>query len=149
MYYSNNYSSTNAVRSILFKGERTLSKPKKVGSSDQVILQSCQLGVLDFCFVRSVFSSILVSWQQRIKTDLLQLRQAVFITHAVNSRLPWWLRWLRICLQCGRPGLNPWVGKIPWKRTWQRTPVFLPGESRRTEEPGRLYSLGSQRVEHN
>ena len=23
----------------------------------------------------------------------------------------------------------PWVGKIPWKRAWQLTPVFLPGES--------------------
>ena len=23
----------------------------------------------------------------------------------------------------------PWVRKIPWKRTWQPTPVFLPGES--------------------
>ena len=22
-----------------------------------------------------------------------------------------------------------WVGKIPWKREWQPTPVFLPGES--------------------
>ena len=28
-----------------------------------------------------------------------------------------------------RPGLNPWVGKIPWRRAWQPTPVFLPGES--------------------
>ena len=28
-------------------------------------------------------------------------------------RLPWWLRWWRVCLQCGRPGFNPWVGKIP------------------------------------
>ena len=24
---------------------------------------------------------------------------------------------------------NPWVGKIPWKREWQPTPVFLPGKS--------------------
>ena len=32
-------------------------------------------------------------------------------------------------LQCMRPGLNPWVGKIPWRRAWQPTPVFLPGES--------------------
>ena len=24
---------------------------------------------------------------------------------------------------------NPWVGKIPWSRAWQPTPVFLPGES--------------------
>jgi len=30
---------------------------------------------------------------------------------------------------CGRPGFNPWVGKIPWRRKWQPTPVFLPGES--------------------
>ena len=22
-----------------------------------------------------------------------------------------------------------WVGKLPWRRTWQLTPVFLPGES--------------------
>ena len=36
---------------------------------------------------------------------------------------------VRICLQCRRPGLNPWVGKIPWKRKWQLTPIFLPRES--------------------
>ena len=29
---------------------------------------------------------------------------------------------------------NPWVGKIPWRMAWQPTPVFLPGESPRTEE---------------
>ena len=23
---------------------------------------------------------------------------------------------------------DPWVGKIPWRREWQPTPVFLPGE---------------------
>ena len=30
--------------------------------------------------------------------------------------------------QCRRPELDPWVGKIPWRRAWQHTPVFLPGE---------------------
>ena len=34
--------------------------------------------------------------------------------------------------------------KIPWRRAWQPTPVFLPGESPRTEEPGRLQSTGLQ-----
>ena len=43
--------------------------------------------------------------------------------------LPWWLRWQRICLQCGRPRFNPWVGKIPWRGKWQPTPVLLPGKS--------------------
>ena len=27
-----------------------------------------------------------------------------------------------------RPGLDPWFGKIPWRREWQPIPVFLPGE---------------------
>ena len=35
---------------------------------------------------------------------------------------------------------SPWVGKIPWRRAWQPTPVFLPGESPWTEEPSRLHS---------
>ena len=38
-----------------------------------------------------------------------------------------------------------WVGKIPRRRTWQLTPVFLPGEPK-TEEPSGLPSMGSQRV---
>ena len=28
-----------------------------------------------------------------------------------------------------RRGFNPWVGKMPWRRAWQPTPGFLPGES--------------------
>jgi len=35
-------------------------------------------------------------------------------------------------LQCRnhrRCGFDPWAGKIPWRRAWQPTPVFLPGES--------------------
>ena len=28
-----------------------------------------------------------------------------------------------------RPGFDPWVRKIPWRRAWQPTPAFLPGES--------------------
>ena len=31
--------------------------------------------------------------------------------------------------QCRRHRFNPWVRKIPWRRAWQPTPVFLPGES--------------------
>ena len=36
-------------------------------------------------------------------------------------------------LQCRRPGFNPCVGKIPWRRARQPTPLFLPGESPWTE----------------
>ena len=37
---------------------------------------------------------------------------------------------VKVCLQRERPGFNPWVGKIPWRRKWQPTRVFLPGESK-------------------
>ena len=52
----------------------------------------------------------------------------IFILHSVDFGLPWWLSWWRICLQCGRPGLDPWVGKIPWRRERLPTPVFWSGE---------------------
>ena len=39
--------------------------------------------------------------------------------------------------------------EIPLRRAWQPIPVFLPGESPRTEEPGRLQSMGSQNVRHD
>ena len=43
--------------------------------------------------------------------------------------LPSQLSQLRNCLQCRRPRFYSWVRKIPWRRAWQPTPVFLPGES--------------------
>ena len=61
-------------------------------------------------------------------------------THSSILGLPWWLRryltWVRY-----------WVGKIPWRRAWQSTPVFLPGESPWTEEEfGRVQYMASQRI---
>ena len=55
------------------------------------------------------------------------------------------------CRRHKRRRFNPWVGKIRWSRKWLPTPwlptpVFLLGESHRREEPGRLQSMGSQRV---
>ena len=40
-----------------------------------------------------------------------------------------------------RRAFSPWVRKIPWRRAWQPTPVFLPGKSPWTEEPGGLQSM--------
>ena len=33
------------------------------------------------------------------------------------------------CMRQKRCGFNPWVSKIPWRRTWPPSPVLLPGES--------------------
>ena len=44
---------------------------------------------------------------------------------------------------------DPWLGKIPRRRAWQPTPVFLPGEFSWTEKPGGLQSMGPQKVRPN
>ena len=36
----------------------------------------------------------------------------------------------------------PGSWKIPWRREWQPSPVFLPGKSPWIEEPGGLQSIG-------
>jgi len=41
---------------------------------------------------------------------------------------PWWLSGKEPACHCRGCGFNPWVGKIPWKRKWQPTPVFLTGK---------------------
>ena len=33
------------------------------------------------------------------------------------------------CRRQKRLGFDPWVRKGPWRRAWQPTPIFLPGES--------------------
>ena len=45
--------------------------------------------------------------------DPLEKGQA---THSSILGLPLWLSWWRIHLQYGRPGFDPWVRKIPWRR---------------------------------
>ena len=44
--------------------------------------------------------------------------------------------------QCRSCGFDPWVRKIPWRKVWQPTPVFLPGKShgQRSLAGGRLWS---------
>ena len=43
--------------------------------------------------------------------------------------LPWGLSSKESTCQSRRCGFSPWGGKIPWRRKWQPTPVFLPGKS--------------------
>ena len=45
--------------------------------------------------------------------------------------------------------VSTWVKKIPWRREWQPTPVFLPGKFPWTEESGGIQTMGSQRVGHD
>ena len=52
-------------------------------------------------------------------------------------------------VQCRRPGFDPWVGEISWRREWATHSRILAWRIPWTEEPGRLQFMGSQRVRHN
>ena len=65
-----------------------------------------------------------------------------------------WVKNLPVMQETGRCRFGAWGGKIPWRQTWQCTPVFLPEESPWTEEPlsagyspwGRKESSTTQRL---
>ena len=46
-----------------------------------------------------------------------------------DYQLLWRLGGKASVCQCRRHRFDPWVGKIPWRKKWQSTPVFLPGKS--------------------
>ena len=62
-----------------------------------------------------------LSWEKPLEKEVA--------THSSILGIPWCLTWQRICLQCGKPGFDPWVGKIPRRRERLPSPVFWPGES--------------------
>ena len=53
----------------------------------------------------------------------------IYICISISIGLLWWFSDEESTCQCRRLRFNPWVRKIPWRRKWQPTPVFLPGES--------------------
>ena len=53
-------------------------------------------------------------------------------------------------LQCRRLGFNSRIGKVPWRRKWQPTPVFLPKESQGQRRlAGYMQSMWLQRAGHD
>ena len=68
--------------------------------------------------------------------------------------LPWWLcgkkkKKKKPTCQCRRPGFDPWVRKIPWRRKWQPSPVFLSGKSHGQRILVGYSPWGLKRVRHD
>ena len=77
-------------------------------------------------------------WMVRVRALRLEVRKAFgviswdsLIWEMVRVRVgfPSGISGKEPACQCRRCGFDPWVGKIPWRRTWQPTPLFLPRES--------------------
>ena len=73
-------------------------------------------------------SSLITSWQidgetMEMVTDFIFLGSKINVDDDCSSEVK------ASASNVGKPRFDPWVRKIPWRRKWQRTPVFLPGES--------------------
>ena len=82
---------------------------------------STNAGSTTYSFLKSQFYS---RWSSKM---INLIKPWVWNTY----RLPRSLSGKESACQCRRCAFEPWVGKILWRREWQPTPVFLPGESHR------------------
>ena len=57
-------------------------------------------------------------------------RLFLFFASLRPEGLPRWHAGRESACKCEKPGFDPLVGKIPWRREWHPTPGFLPGKSR-------------------
>ena len=76
-----------------------------------------------------VLHSFLNVMGQNLSSYLCQNLGMAHLPLSVILLLPWWLRRLSVCLQCGRPRFDSGVGKISWRRKWQSTSALLPLKS--------------------
>ena len=63
------------------------------------------------------------------RSNICQKNEFVNTGWVISIKFPVCLSGKESACQCRRHGFNPWVGKIPWRRKWQPTPVFLPGKT--------------------
>ena len=98
--------------------------------------------VVQFYFLRRCgLNYVTFTWSLDINFVFFLLCQGFFFFSSVYF-LPSFKDWVHIlyhfpggsdgkesAYQCRRPRFNPWVRKIPWRRKWQPTPVFLPRKS--------------------
>ena len=69
--------------------------------------------------------------------------------HWASLMMQQWKKIIHVpCRICRRHSFHPWFGKIPWRRKWQPTPVFLPGESHGQSSLVAYCPGGVQRVTH-
>ena len=76
------------------------------------------------------------------KTDL-----SIFFSLFISMGLSRWLSGKESACQCSRLRFHPWVGKIPWSRRGQPTPVFLPGKFHGQRSLAGYNSWGSKVVD--
>ena len=91
-------------------------------------MQKQEMGVL--IFSSDGFSSEIIAFIRVCVCVCVYKHADLCFKEAITyMKLLWWLSGKEPTCHYRRCGFNPWVGKIPWRRTWQPASVFLPGKS--------------------
>ena len=110
--------------SILF----LLVKPKRAGLLDHMVLLA------------------LAFWGTSILFPLVAA--SIYVPTTIAQTFPF-LHILTKRMQCRRHRFDLWSGKVPWRRKWPLTPIFLSEKCPWTEETSGLQSMGLQRIGHS
>ena len=122
-----------------------VSAQRKFSASLSSLAQTFSLTVnfvLNMCWLSLIFFLVNIrrNWgmiisdlfclpQMSIIKVVLPLKHLVlFIGTFMQGLQAWWLSGKEPTCQCRRPGFDTWVRRIPWRRKWQPTPVFLTGK---------------------
>ena len=91
----------------------------------------CLRNPMDIGAWQAIVHGVAKSWTQ-MSVCMCAHTHTYTHTHIIHKGFPGGTSGKEPAWQCRRHkrwGFDPWVGKIPWRRAWQPTPVFLPGES--------------------
>ena len=91
-----------------------------------------KIGPFLILFIKKIWSYV--------SAQTICLRYAIIMASLVGQLV-------KICLQCRRPRFDSWIGKIPCRRKWQPTPVFLDNLMNRGAWRATVY--GVARVAHD
>ena len=113
-------------------------------------IQPCSSN-LSFCITNSFCGIYAYNITQHLSlpcTETVTVLRSLNTCNKNHDGLPRWFSGKESTCQHMRCMLSPWAGKIPWRRKWQPTPVFLPGKSHGQRSLVARVQ-GSQRVEHD
>ena len=105
------------------------AEPLENPQSSYIFVYSAYCASIRFHFMLGITDLILRAFIITMSCSHKSLRNIVFWMNKCMYMLPLWLSSREAACQCRRHDFNPWVEKVPWRKKWQPTPVFLPEKS--------------------
>ena len=126
-YFSFNFWTVTCV--LVAQSCPTLCEPMNYSPSGSSYSEDLPNPGIECTQVSHIAGGFFTIWVTREAWPFPNLLTLVLMPHPHFLGLPWWLWLLGLYLKCRKSRFNSWVGKLPWRKAWQPTPAFLPGQS--------------------